>query len=344
MIRTAVLGRGMAGRVFHAPLIGAVPELDLVAVAGRADAASLIADPAIDLIVIATPNDSHVDLAEQALRAGKHVVIDKPFALDLQSGERIVDLAQRQDRVLTVFHNRRWDGDFLTVRAILAAQRLGTVQLFEAHWDRFRPQVPDGWREEPSAGAGTLWNLGPHLVDQMLVLFGMPDAVQADISAQRAGARVDDFFALTFHFGAMRVVLSASNLIASPRPRFGVHGTAGSFVKFGLDPQEAALAAGSDQLDDDFGVEPDAQHGTLTLASAPPELIMTERGRYLEFYRQVAGAIRDGAALPVRPADALAGVRLINAAQESAEQGKLVATDRQGAGNGAVLPRTGSMA
>lgn len=324
MIRTAVLGRGMAGRVFHAPLIAALPELELAALAGRAEAGALIADPSIDLIVVATPHDSHAELAERALLAGKHVVVDKAFVLSVVDGERLIELANREGKVLTVFHNRRWDGDFLTTVELVRSDRLGPINLFEAHWDRFRPIVPQGWREEPALGAGSLWNLGPHLIDQMLLLFGMPDRVQADIECQRAGARVDDYFSLAFYYGTMRAVLSASSTAAIPRARFAVHGSEGSFVKFGLDPQEQALAEGSDPLAEGFGNDAAADYGHLAVCGASAEAVPTCRGRYLDFYRGVAAAICDGGPPPVDPRDAVAGLRLIEAAQTSSSLGRIV--------------------
>jgi scyllo-inositol 2-dehydrogenase (NADP+) len=314
----------MAGRVFHAPLIAAVPELELSAIAGRVEAGSLIADPSIDLMIVATPHDSHAELAERALRAGKHVVVDKAFVLSVIDGERLIELADRQGKVLTVFHNRRWDGDFLTTAVLLRSGRLGQINLFETHWDRFRPNVPQGWREDPAPGAGTLWNLGPHLIDQVLQLFGMPGAVQADISYQRQGTRVDDYFSLTFHYGPMRAVLSAANTVTIPRPRFAAHGSEGSFVKFGLDPQEQSLASGCDPLASGFGDDAAADYGHLAVCGASPEPFPTLRGCYLDFYRGVAAAICNGGPPPVDPQDAVAGLRLIDAAQVSSAQGRVV--------------------
>lgn len=283
----------------------------------------MIADPGVDLVVIATPNDSHASLAEQAIRAGKHVVIDKPFVLRAEEGENLIDLARQRGRMMTVFHNRRWDGDFLTVAALLASGKLGEVSLFEAHWDRFRPVVPQGWREVEGAGAGTLWNLSPHMIDQMILLFGMPQAVSADIGSQRAGAVVDDYFELTFYYGAMRVKLAASNLVAAQRPRFSMHGSEGSFVKYGLDPQEDRLSDGQSPLDAEFGNEPAESYGILT-SGATKQIVASERGCYLEFYRGVANAIAGSAPLPVDPGDALRGVRLIQAARRSAEEKRAV--------------------
>ena len=330
MIRIGIIGRGMAGRIFHAPLIRAVPEMHLDRVVGRADAAALLEDRDIDLVVIATPNETHAHLAESALRAGKHVVIDKPFVLEPDDGQRLIDLAAQQSRMLTVFQNRRWDGDYLTVGDLVASGRLGEIRLFEAHWDRFRPAVPTGWREVPGPGTGTLWNLAPHMIDQMLLLFGTPDAVQADIVAQRPDAVVDDYFSLTFHYGSMRATLAASNLVASARPRFAIHGSAGSFVKFGLDPQEERLAAGVSPLDMGFANESPENYGWLHQGDVR-ENLPSKTGVYLEFYRGMARAIRDGNAPPVDPRDSLVGVRLLQLARRSAElkvQVGAVLTDR----------------
>lgn len=315
-IRTALLGRGMAGTVFHAPLIRAIADFELAAIAGAADAAASIASPAIDLVVVATPNSTHFPLAAAALEAGKHVVVDKPFAITLAEAEALIALAAAKGRMLTVFHNRRWDGDFLTARSLVESGRLGEVRLFEAHWDRFRPVPKPGWREAPEAGAGLLWDLGPHLIDQALVLFGRPDGVSGDVAVQRRGALADDYFDLTLRYGAMRAKLSASTLVAEPRPRFAVHGTAGSFVKYGLDPQEEALGRGTSPLDPGFGRSP--VDGILTLADGGRQPVATLPGRYLAFYEGVAAAVRDGAPPPVDPSDALEGLRILAAARAGA--------------------------
>ena len=212
MIRVGLIGFGLAGRAFHAPLIDAVDGLQLAAIAtSRADEVArtfpdcqvfdgsdqLIADDAIDLVVIATPNQSHAPLARAALEAGRHVVVDKPFVTDPAAAAALIALAQTRERMLSVFHNRRWDGDFLTVRRLIDGGKLGNLSLAEMHWDRLRPAIKTGWREEPGDGAGLLADFGPHLIDQALALFGQPDAVAGDVLCQRAAARVDDYFALT---------------------------------------------------------------------------------------------------------------------------------------------------
>jgi scyllo-inositol 2-dehydrogenase (NADP+) len=301
-VRVGLIGRGMAGTIFHAPLIRAVPRLDLAAIAGSADARELIADPAIDLVVIATPNLTHFPLAAAALKAGKHVVVDKPFTVTLAEADALIDLARAQDRLLTIFHNRRWDGDFLTVSELMP--RLGEVMLAEMHWDRFRSAIKEGWREVPGVGTGLLYDLAPHMVDQALLLFGKPDSVTRDVAVQRPGAAVDDYFELVLRYGQRRVIVSASTLVAAPRPRFAFHGTGGSFVKYGVDPQEEALKAGR------LGAS-DKQPGTFTFPEGRSVRVPTIRGDYRLFYQGVADSILDGAPPPVDPADARAGLELI---------------------------------
>jgi scyllo-inositol 2-dehydrogenase (NADP+) len=319
-IRVGLLGRGKAGGFIHAPLIRAVPELELAGVAGSDGAAELIADPAIDLIVVATPNHSHFPLARAALDAGKHVVADKPFTLTAEEADALIALAGAKGRMLSPFHNRRWDGDFLTVRSLIDSGRLGDVMLFEAHWDRFRPVPGD---EATGEGAGLLYDLGPHLIDQALLLFGPPDSLAADIAVQRDGGAADDHWSLTLHYGRRRVTLSASSLVAAARPRFAVHGTGGSFVKYGLDTQEATLRAGRGPGDTGFGQS--SEDGLLTLADGSNVQIPTVRGAWASYYQGVAAAIRGGAPPPVDPADARDGLRLIALARQSAAQGRRIA-------------------
>ena len=320
-VRAGLIGHGLGGRAFHEPLLRATARLSLAGIAttrSSPDPAGLIADPGIDLIVISTPNASHFPLAKAALEAGKHVVIDKPFTVTLAEADELIALARAQRRVLTVFHNRRWDGDFLTVRKLLASGRLGEVMRYEAHWDRFRPAIKPGWKEQEGAGTGVLGDLGPHLIDQALLLFGPPDAVDGDLERQRAGTQVDDYFALTLRYGKRRVILTSSLLAAAPRPRFGLYGTEGAFVKYGLDPQERQAQAGLRPSDPAFGVEDECWHGTLTLGDGRIERVPTERGHYLAFYDGVAAAILDGAPVPVDPADARAGLAIIARVRDAA--------------------------
>lgn len=323
MIRVGLAGYGLAGSVFHAPLIRACERMQLSAVLTSRDAPERVDTldqlfERSDLVVVATPNTTHFDIAAAALKAGKHVVVDKPFTVTGEQADELIALAEERRLVLTVFHNRRWDSDFLTVRKVLP--QLGEVMLFEAHWDRFRLEIKRGWREEAQPGGGVLSDLGPHMIDQTLALFGLPDAVSADVLAQRDGAQVDDYFDLTFHYGERRACLRCSTLTAEPRPRFAVHGTAGSFVKCGLDPQEAQLKAGTDPRDERFAL--DANDGTLTFGDGGTSKVPSERGNYLAFYEAVADAILDGATVPVDPADARAGLLLIDLARRAAARGQ----------------------
>lgn len=337
MIRTGLIGYGLGGMAFHAPLVDAVPELELAAiVTSRAeqvrdrypdtqvvpDAATLLADPAIELVVISTPNDTHAPLARAAIEAGKHVVIDKPFATHVADAQALQALAAARGRVLSVFHNRRWDSDFLTLRGLIDQGRIGEVTLYEARWDRFRLGLRDSWREAAGPGGGVLIDLGPHLVDQVLALFGPPLSVTADIGSQRDASQVDDYFELTLNYGRMRAILSSAAIVPAPRPRFAVHGTKASFVKHGLDPQEAQLRAGARADAPDHGVEDPATYGTLVAPDGSRTVVPSERGDYRRYYSGVAQAIAQGTAAPVSPGDAVAGLRIIELARQSAAEGR----------------------
>lgn len=322
-IRVGLVGYGLAGSVFHAPLIRACERMELAAVLTTRDAPNRVDSfdeliDSSDLVVIASPNTSHFPLSKQALEAGKHVVVDKPFTVTLDEADELIRIAGERERTLTVFHNRRWDGDFLTVRKILP--QLGDVSLFEAHWDRFRPAIKQGWREIPEPGGGVFSDLGPHMIDQAMQLFGMPDAIEGDIVAQRADALVDDFFDLTFHYGNRRVCLRCSTLVSDQRPRFAVHGANGSYVKYGLDPQEAQLKAGFTPNDPNFGITGLA--GTLTAPDGSQTKIETERSNYTIFYELVADAIIDGAPVPVAPENARDGLMLIGLARRASAEGR----------------------
>jgi len=333
-IGIGIIGNGMATRVFHAPFIRSVPTLDLRAVVSRRadaspplpgvalvdDIAVLLADPAIDLVVVATPSGTHAELARRALQSGKHVVVEKPFALDLAQARALTDLAAERGRIVAVFHNRRWDSDFLGVKAAIEAGLIGHVVHFESHFDRFRPAPRDRWREDGGAGSGIWFDLGPHLVDQALLLFGAPIAVSADLAALRPRGRSDDWAHVTLHYADRRVILHASMCVAGGSPRFVVHGLAGSLIKHGADPQEAQSIAGLEPDAPGWGIDPDPLHhwdgeGRQHLIAAP-------RGCQPQFYAQMADACLGIAAPPTTPAQILAVQAVLDTAILAAQTGR----------------------
>ncbi len=333
-VRVGLIGYGYAGRVFHAPLIAATENVVLVAVASsRPDAVregvgsvaveatpdTLIARDDIELVVVATPNDSHVPLALAALAAGKHVVVDKPFALSLNDARAVVAAAEGTERLLAVFHNRRWDSDFLSVRAAIERGDIGQVVHFESHFDRFRPQVRDRWRERSQGGGGIWYDLGPHLIDQALQLFGLPDAVETSLATLRPGALADDWAHAVLHYPDKRVILHASMLTAGGSARFTVHGTGGSLVKQRGDQQEAQLLGGIVPGATGWGEDTDPLllHDGET-SRAVPLLEGDQRG----FYREVAAAVRKRGLNPVPPAEALAVMAVIEAGLRSSAEGR----------------------
>lgn len=269
-IPAGLVGYGYAGGTFHAPLIAATPGLRLATiVSSRPDAVhrhwpqvrvvenitALLADPTIQLVILATPNQTHFPLAREALLAGRHVVVDKPFTITAAEADTLIALAEQQGVLLNVFHNRRWDNDFLTIQHLINQGQLGEVMTFESHFDRYRPAVRDRWRERDEPGAGLLYDLGAHLIDQALLLFGRPDHIWADLGKQREGALADDYFHIVLRFGEKRAILHAGCLVAAPPFRFAVHGTKGSYVKHGLDPQEEQLKQGIRPGDAGWGLE-----------------------------------------------------------------------------------------
>ena len=353
-IRTAVLGYGFAGRIFHSPFVHAVPGLELSAIVQRhgEDAAKdypgtrilrsvdeAFGDPAIDLIVVATPNDSHVEMARRALRAGKHVVIDKPIAGSSADALELIALAREQGKLLAPFHNRRFDGDFLTVRKLVSEGKLGRVTLVNAHFDRFRPiPRPNTWKEAGGAANGLLFDLGPHLLDQALALFGVPRSITASVRQERDVTAIEDAFDIVLEFAqtgegarGIRYECHASMIAAEPAPRFRVNGTLGSYVKAGLDPQEAALLGGARpaELGSPAGWLPEAESawGTLAIAPDPAEpskivrgKVPTEVGDYRQFYANVRDAIRGETPLVVSPEDGYRTIRLLELALESSDR------------------------
>lgn len=348
-VGVAVIGFGLAGRVFHAPFVSAVPGLRLEAIVQRSgDAAAkawpgvrilrsaqeAMADPEVQLVVVATPNETHFALAREALTAGKHVVIDKPFAATSVEARELIHLAGAKGLVVAPFHNRRWDGDFLTLKKILAEGTLGRVVTMESHFDRFRPMQREGtWKETPGPMNGLLMDLAPHLLDQAMDLFGTPKTITASVRQDRDVTEIEDAWDITMEFDRVRVYCRSTMLAAEPAPRFLVHGTRGSFRKLGVDPQEPALVAGAQvpkmgsetvwlaEEQSAWGetvVAPDpSKPGELDRASVP-----TEPGDYRLFYANVRDAITGEGALAVPSEAGYQILKLMELARESSIAGR----------------------
>ena len=347
-IGVAVIGFGLAGRVFHAPFVSAVPGLKLEAIVQRkGDEAAraypntrilrsfeeALNDAAVQMIVVGTPNETHYNLAKQALQAGKHVVIDKPFAATSAQAKELWQLAWERGVVLAPFHNRRWDGDFLTVEKLLDDKAVGRLVTYESHFDRFRPLPRENtWKESGNDANGMLFDLGPHLVDQALGLFGAPEAITASVRKDRDQTDIEDAFDITLHYPRLLAHCRATMLACDNAPRFLLHGTLGSFKKYGLDPQEPALVGGAKvprMGEGEWLGEPESEWGTLTVAPNPanPSIltrtkIKTEFGDYRLYYANVRDAINKTAELVVKPEDAYRVIRLLEMARESSAAGK----------------------
>jgi scyllo-inositol 2-dehydrogenase (NADP+) len=348
-IGVGVIGYGLGGQVFHTPFVSAVPGLKLVSIMTTKgeDAAKaypsarisrsindVLADESVELVVVSTPNETHFDLASRAIEAGKHVVIDKPFAATSAEARQLANLAKSKGLLVVPFHNRRWDGDFLTVRKILADGSLGRVVTFESHFDRFRPTPRENtWKEAGNPANGMLFDLGPHLVDQVLAVFGAPEAITASVRAERDHSEIEDAFDITLHYPGtngkgLLAHCRASYLACINAPRFLLHGTHGSFIKFGLDPQEPALVGGAKVppmgSPGRWLEEKESGWGKLAVAPVPSDptmlvekVVKTEPGDYRGFYANVRDAILGTATLAVTPEDGYRVIRLLELARES---------------------------
>jgi predicted dehydrogenase len=335
-LNVALIGYGYAGKTFHAPLINSVTGLHLSAVCSSnaekvaadypsvkvfASTDELFAQAQIDVIVIATPNHTHFDLAKRALLADKHVVVDKPFTITEAQARELTALAEQKGLVLSVFHNRRWDADFLTVRALINSRKLGELTSFESRFDRYRPEVKLRWREQAGEGSGLWYDLGPHLLDQALQLFGRPNAIQANFALQRANAQVIDYFDVFLRYPQLNIRLHASMLMAHESPRFVLTGSAGSYKKFGLDTQEDALKRGELPGCDKWGHDP--RNGEVQMTQDNSSVsIKNLVGDYRHFYSAFRDAVLLKTANPVLPNDAVLVMALIELAAESAKLGR----------------------
>ena len=349
-IHAAVIGFGPGGRVFHAPFLHAIEGLELTAILQRhGDEATqaypdtrivrsleeLLALPKLELVAISTPPTTHFELARKCLEANKHVVIDKPFVATSEQARELIDLARSKKLVLSAFQNRRSDGDFLTLQKLLASGELGRLVSMESRFERYRPELRgDIWKEKDEPGNGLLLDIGSHLVDQALVLFGTPSAVTADVRFDRDGTAVSDGFAILLHYPRLRVYLHATLLAASPGPRYVLHGTKGSYVKFGLDPQEDALKSGATLGCPHWGEEQESAWGKLTIMQngiVTEKSVPTLPGDYRPYYENVRDAIWGKAALAVPAEQGWRIIRLLELALESSQQQRTISCESLGA-------------
>ncbi|MCF0057400.1 Gfo/Idh/MocA family oxidoreductase [Dyadobacter sp. CY356] len=334
ILKVGLIGFGLSGRYFHAPFLSVNPRFKLKTAVERSkneaqefDASienarsidELLSDPEIDLVFICTPNDTHFQYAMDALENGKHVVIEKPFAATEHEAKQLVELAKEKGLILTAYQNRRWDSDFLTIKKLLAEGKLGDVIEYECRYDRFRPVVPtESWKEKKVNVGGNLYNLGPHLLDQALTLFGTPETVTAEVRSVRPNSEIDDYFDVRLGYADKMVVLKSSLMVYENFLRYTIHGTKGSFIKGGLDPQEETLRKNILPDEKPWGVEPENRWGTLSSADQTG-IIESEAGDYMPFYDNVYDAIVEGAELAVKPEEILRTCRVIDLSFKSSE-------------------------
>ena len=337
-LRTALVGYGSVAEKMHAPLIEACPDLNLVAVVERNSdkcekkfpsvrtfrslEALLVADFA-DLICITTPNEFHFPMAKQCLLAGKHVVVDKPVTLHAWEAEELKQIAEGRGLVCSVFQNRRFDGDFMTLQQLVGDQTLGRLVYLESHFDRFRPQVSENWRETASPGNGITYDLGSHLIDQVVLLFGKPSAIFADIQRQRTDAIADDYFDISLFYDGFKARVTAGMMSQVPAPKFLLLGEKGSFQKFYLDVQEQAFKEGKKPEGSDWGVDPEERWGQLYLEDKTAAL-QTVPGDYRIFYQNIADAVLRNIPLKVTLAQATCVLKLIACAFLSSVEGRKI--------------------
>lgn len=342
-IQVGLVGFGFSGSTFHTPIIQTIKELHIrTVVSSKPDKVhqhlpgvnvvetveEVLEDPHIDLVIITTPNETHEPYVKAALLAKKHVVVEKPFVIRTEEADQLIRLSQQQQRLLSVYHNRRWDNDFLTVKKCIQSGILGEVHTYKAHFDRYRPEVRNRWREQDLPGSGILYDLGSHLIDQALHLFGMPSNIFADLQAQRPGAKTTDYFHLILGYeNGLRVLLHGGCMVKNAGPRFEIHGTRGSLIKYGMDSQEEALKQGSKPGDPGWGKDQPENYAVITTDFEGLELsgtIETETGSYEAYYQGIASSILSGTPLPVTAGEARNTIYLIEMAQQSHNQKQMI--------------------
>lgn len=347
-IRTGIIGYGLSGRVFHAPFIDVVEGYDLTKISTSRpesiamieerypvtavvpNGKSIIDDPEIDLVIVTSPNTDHFRWSREALLAGKHVVVEKPFTVNVEEADELTEIAQRQHKILTVYHNRRFTSDTRTVKKLLESGLMGEIVDYESHFDRYRinPRPNGAWREQPLPGAGIFYDLGSHLIDQALWFFGMPQAVTAEINSQRSWALADDHFDLRLHYATFTATLKSGMICRIPGPTYMLHGTNGSFVKYGLDVQEAALDGGAIPQGSDWGREPEAIWGTINAEYKGVKMqgtLESEQGDYRDYFINLRDAINGKASLAVKPEEARNVMLIIEKAFQSSREKRTIA-------------------
>ncbi|KAL0483408.1 hypothetical protein AKO1_014594 [Acrasis kona] len=335
-INTALVGFGFSGQTFHGPFLSALEQFEVVSVLSsqpdkvkqkfpNATVSSSLEEVLatdVELVVITTPNTLHFEQAKKCIEAGKHIIVEKPFMITSKEAQEIADLAEKKGVLLSVYHNRRYSDDLLTLKSLIRDGKMGELISFEGHFDRFRPEVRDRWRERDLPGSGMLYDLGSHLVDQAVQLFGRPDKVYCDSIKQRNGAQSDDYFHMVLYFGNKRAILHSSVLVPKAPSMITAHGTGGSFYAFNIDPQEAQLIAGVIPTDDSFGTRTDK--GEYTDKDGVTTPLSYEKGAMVNYFKEFANAVRNGGQVPVTPKDAVTVIKIIETAAESARRGAVI--------------------
>ena len=340
-INVGIIAFGTSASVFHAPILDYLPEFEIKKVYERrtenskknypyVEVVHNIEDlfgPDIDVVLVTTPNKIHYDHAKLALLHNKHVIVEKPFTVNSEEARELVDLAIKKNLVLTVNQNRRWDGDFLTVKKLLQSKKLGKIVDFEAHFDRFRNFIKDKWKEKDEPGSGIVYDLGSHLIDQALCLFGEPYAIFADIRKQRPDAVVDDYFEIILDYNTTKVTLKADMLSNYKSPKYIIKGINGTFIKYGTDVQEGQLKEKINPDDPNYGKDTESNWGIINYienGEEKSEKIETETGKYHYFYKNLYDRITNNVQLEVRPENALRTIQIIEKAFLSSKEKKFI--------------------
>ncbi|MBR7880627.1 MULTISPECIES: oxidoreductase [Bacillus amyloliquefaciens group] len=342
-IQVGILGYGLSGKVFHAPLLDVLDDYQIKKVmTSRTDEVKrdlpgaeavraiedITGDPDIDLVIVTTPSGMHYESAMKCLLAGKHTVVEKPVTATSAEAEELRRTAENKGVLLSVYHNRRWDNDFLTIQKLIRDGALQDIHTYQVSYDLYNPVVQEKWREMNGPATGTLYDLGSHIIDQTLLLFGMPESVTAHVMKQRDNSETVDNFLAALHYGKLQVILQSGSMNAASGPRYQIHGRNASFIKYGMDGQEDALSAGKKPIDDSWGADDPDNFGELTIAADEKrhtETIPSENGSYLTYYKLLADSILNGKPLPVTAKEGIDVIRVIEAAMKSSEQKRTIA-------------------